>query len=383
MFKSLLSNEKMVCGKEVVLNKVSSNTGLLLSYLYHKHSLKGKRKGTLSFEDLLYGENEIANQIFEVLLLPKYPTEKEQNIIESYLSLKYGISLNKGVNYYNSKGEKIWNVKENEGFNHYITGIGRDDLTGLNQKQSKNSKEDGLSIGLKKIMLNNYENKEELNDNSYLLWGNNGKELLLEKQNDSGQKRMKRIWKTKGFSNGSASYSTQIRIDKRMVLEKKGAEKDLEDYWLVVDATGGSDLNYENAKYIKSSTSDGNELVFDGVELSSTSANLFTIIKGKGDFSKHQSTPSQSKDEASTLSNQIKIYPNPVSGNENFHIQFHLKETSKVEVTLLDMNGKTVKKIDLGMVEENLLEENLSVSGTYLIVVKVNEKEETIKLIVK
>jgi len=117
----------------------------------------------------------------------------ERNKIQSYLGIKYGITL--GVNgtsqdYVDSSGSVIWDQSDNIGFNYDVAGIGRDDDSELIQKQSKsvNSNFDGtgqtrglLSIGLTDLYDTNNENIDNntttFNNREFLVWGNNNGNL--------------------------------------------------------------------------------------------------------------------------------------------------------------------------------------------------------------
>ncbi len=120
---------------------------------------------------------------------------QERNRIQSYLAVKYGITL--GVNgtsqdYVDSDGTVIWDQSANAGYNYDIAGIGRDDVSELNQKQSSsvNDATDGtgliegiLTFGLTDIYDTNSDNKTSnpttFNDKEFLMWGNNGADLDL------------------------------------------------------------------------------------------------------------------------------------------------------------------------------------------------------------
>ena len=102
----------------------------------------------------------------------------ERSNIQSYLAIKYGITLGingTSINYTNSSSNILWDVTANAGYNYDITGIGRDDLSRLNQKQSKsiNTAED-ITIGLSTIYATNTENINSFDsDKKFLVWGNN------------------------------------------------------------------------------------------------------------------------------------------------------------------------------------------------------------------
>ncbi|WP_296313785.1 LamG-like jellyroll fold domain-containing protein [Winogradskyella sp. UBA3174] len=121
---------------------------------------------------------------------------QDRNRIQSYLAIKYGITL--GINgtsqdYVNSDGTLIWDQVANTGFNYDIAGIGRDDVSELNQKQSSSVNnatdvegpiEGVITIGLTDIYDTNKENKDfnatTLNNKEYLVWGNNNADLTLD-----------------------------------------------------------------------------------------------------------------------------------------------------------------------------------------------------------
>ncbi|MBI9040834.1 LamG-like jellyroll fold domain-containing protein [Lutibacter sp.] len=106
----------------------------------------------------------------------------ERKKIESYLAIKYGITL--GVNgtsknYVDSNGNVIWDTTANAGFNYDIAGIGRDDNSSLNQKQSKSVNTGSLiTIGLGEVVSTNSQNVSNnklsfTTDRDFLVWGNN------------------------------------------------------------------------------------------------------------------------------------------------------------------------------------------------------------------
>ncbi|APY09409.1 hypothetical protein BWZ20_14320 [Winogradskyella sp. J14-2] len=165
----------------------------------------------------------------------------ERPRIESYLAVKYGIT--QGVNgvstdYVDSDGTVIWDQSANAGYNYDIAGIGRDDASTLDQKQSRSinyeTDVDGrtrgiLTMGLTDIYNTNYDNKTlnatALNDKEYLMWGNNGADLNLAASVISVNMSagitpalttnvtftgMQRIWKV--VENGGDIPTVKIRI---------------------------------------------------------------------------------------------------------------------------------------------------------------------------
>ncbi|MDT0559405.1 choice-of-anchor D domain-containing protein [Ichthyenterobacterium sp. W332] len=119
---------------------------------------------------------------------------EERNRVQSYLAIKYGITLGSNgtsQDYVDSDGTVIWDqntgVPAEDVFNYDIAGIGRDDASNLLQKQSRsvNNDLDGasrgrgvLTMGISSIYDTNKLNPDsQLNDKEFLVWGNNGVDL--------------------------------------------------------------------------------------------------------------------------------------------------------------------------------------------------------------
>lgn len=386
VFKTTVSTKKLICNKEVILSKGDSKKGVILSYQYNKNSLLGKKNGTLIFDDLFYNDKNSENLLIEMIYFPRFVSVKEKETIESYLSMKYGISLADDKNYYNSKGDTLWNSKNNNHYNKRLTALGRDDAFRLYQKQSQNYLKDGLTIGLNKIENINATNLSTIANNSFLVWADNGKSTLLENSNDT--KKIKRIWKISNISDTIQNFNTQIHIDKKiMLLENKSIINNPSEYiWLAIDSTNTSNFNYENASYYKANSETDEELFFDNVKFSSNKNYLFTIVKApEFSFSKTDAKFLIAKtiDGENLQQGKYFIFPNPVLADNSFTILFNLDKESNVAVEIVDVTGRIIKNKSLGLIKEFSYKESLFVAGTYLFIVTVDGKIETSKIIVK
>ena len=78
--------------------------------------------------------------IAEIIIYTTTLPVAERNKIESYLAVKYGFTLNQAAvnanNYTASNNVVTWDRALNSSYANDITGIGRDDASALNQKQS-------------------------------------------------------------------------------------------------------------------------------------------------------------------------------------------------------------------------------------------------------
>lgn len=141
--------------------------------------------------------------IGEVIVYNRDLTNDELLRVNSYLALKYGITLNQTIakDYVASDGTtRMWTAAENIGYNRRITGIGRDDCTELYQKQSLSVDTGIVAIAIgDDVDTANAANINTIgNDNSYFVFADDGNSLQYNTA-ISGlgnlTARMDRIWK--------------------------------------------------------------------------------------------------------------------------------------------------------------------------------------------
>ncbi len=130
-------------------------------------------------------------------------TTTERNQIESYLAAKYGISL--PGNYLAADGSTVfWNSTTNSGYTNEVSGIGRDDLSSLDQRQSIGASPDSLlSIGLGDINGSNAGNANTFSsDENFLFWGHNNGNLIFTNINAPAVRSvLQRTWRFQHTGN--------------------------------------------------------------------------------------------------------------------------------------------------------------------------------------
>lgn len=104
-----------------------------------------------------------------------------QKKIESYLAIKYGITL--AHNYYSSNRTTVWNRSLNAAYNNNIIGIARDSISDLLQKQSKSTSlsQDILTIYIGPSKQTNQKNNSGTfagGDRSFFMVGSNNASAL-------------------------------------------------------------------------------------------------------------------------------------------------------------------------------------------------------------
>lgn len=131
------------------------------------------------------------------------------NRVESYLALKYGIPLS--TNYVNSAGTTIFTTSSP--YNDDIFGIGRDDGSGLIQKQS-HPNDDSVRVFIGTLAASNTANTGAFSANHQYLMigGNTGKLSATSSEMPSGvNTRIEREWKVTntGF-NSTFSFAMKL-----------------------------------------------------------------------------------------------------------------------------------------------------------------------------
>ncbi|HFL3236703.1 TPA: hypothetical protein ACG3KH_004139, partial [Clostridioides difficile] len=130
------------------------------------------------------GHNSVFNgRIAEVILFNRKLDDYERQKVNSYLALKYGMTLKdengNPTDYIASDntdvtvGTKMWTVSKNVGYGNRITGIGLDETGNLNQKQSK-SQEAGavvtIALGTEIAAANKDIDTNIANDRSFFVF---------------------------------------------------------------------------------------------------------------------------------------------------------------------------------------------------------------------
>lgn len=137
-------------------------------------------------------DSHFNGKITEVISYGSPNSITDQLKIQSYLAIKNGITnhdINSATvtdlgdeNYVDSDNNVVWDVITHTGFNYDIAGIGTDNDSGLNQKQSTSVNPGSIvTMGLTDIYATNNENiitnANTIPDKNFLLWGNDNDPL--------------------------------------------------------------------------------------------------------------------------------------------------------------------------------------------------------------
>lgn len=198
---------------------------------------------------------EFKGNISEILVYNRVLSGKETQKVASYLGIKYGISLSQfeSKNYLNSQGETIWDIDQHKNFDSSITGVGRDDASGLLQLKSSNMIEEGfLTMELK-------SKSGTIPNNYFAFWSDNGKNLLVKKQEQGEPIGIAREWQL-DFTNPS-DLGLDWSLNPNFI---KGTFPKDTYYWLLVDYSGKGTYDEKDSQYVRlTSTSSTEKLVLN------------------------------------------------------------------------------------------------------------------------
>lgn len=312
-------------------------------------------KSNAQKEDLAAFEGKIA----EFIVFNRSINPKEQLVIESYLALKYGITL-PSSDYRNAKGELLWSNEKNIEFSNHIAGIGRDDVMQLLQKQSTSTAEShSIIIGAGQLQSSNTDNTYPLNEGDFLIWGNNNaapawEEVESEKPNNCTFLQRKWLMTTTGQTANSIPTSIQWDVSDLNIPTNHQIS-------LVIDRNGQNEFS-DNSTFILSSERTDTDLI--------TFQNVQWDIDGSGnDHFTFAISPIYP-----VITEFFEVSPNPSQGAITIAVE--LQQAADVEVNIFDIQGRKLQETLKGK-KQNVysFQSQINSPGVYLVELKTeNEK---------
>lgn len=373
---------------EMIWSNVDRNVSLSNNiYVKNKNEKEiGKKPSIFSYTGTADPKSEKADSLkikfedqnlYEMIFLPRKAKAMDLNKIHSYLSIKYGISLEKGK-YYGSDGKVIWDPEKHKDYKYRPTGLGRDDGNELYQKQSSNQADSFLAIGINDIKRTNSENQTTLDNNNFVMWSDDNKGMTLKNEKDLDV--LERNWEINFIGNKIPKTDYSVRIKKETVNPRSLPLS----YWMLLEKDNGEIKKiegFENENYVTFSKVDFLD-AFD-----STDKTHFTFAvslkNDKAGNPKNLRLTSGSQYDEKDLSldfTKIALYPNPVKKGQNFTVTFPPMEN--LIISIYDGGGRlvTLDKIDS---RAKSYVNHLPIQASYLINLTQNGKIiKTFKLIV-
>ena len=218
-----------------------------------------------------------SGDIAECLVFDRFLKKQEALKIETYLAIKYGITLIES-DYISPSDVVLWDYEENQDYSNGIAGLGRDSVFGLAQKQGSSSEEeDLLTIGLGAFTPLNRDNSSLLTDGNYLIWGHNDKELVYDVVDCKvSYPLMARKWLVQSTNTKGKSFSTWVKF-----LLPEDYRDSTRLCYLLIDRSGSGDFSSSTVDYIVQSQVDTNGYVyFEDVVWDANGKNVFGFSYG-------------------------------------------------------------------------------------------------------
>lgn len=210
---------------------------------------------------------EYNGDIAEAIIMNERVSDDDREIIESYLAIKYGVTLN-NEDYYLSDHTRTWNFSANGGnYSNNIAGIGRDDFIQLNQLKSRSQNPNNVHVTIAKTS-NNFPNNQ-----SHFIWGcDNGDYNTFSANNTPvGISKSEKIWFARNHNNRVTGLTLIFDIPPSLAAQPG---------FLPVLLTSSS-TNFSGAVTIPGNVS-GNSIIFSGVTITNNTFFSIGVEEGVG-----------------------------------------------------------------------------------------------------
>lgn len=167
--------------------------------------------------------------ISEVIIYNRILSAVEMQQVASYLAIKYGVSLHQMAfkNYYDRRGDIIWDYKKHEAYNQNITAVGKTKLGNLRQLKSTNANDEQvITMALQPT------DGQEFPDDFFVFWSDNGKALKVAKQREGQPKGIARIWR---MDTPNEAKILNMTSQLSAVSPSQSSQETPDYYWLVMN----------------------------------------------------------------------------------------------------------------------------------------------------
>jgi hypothetical protein len=272
----------------------------------------------------------------ECLVYERVLSATAQRQAESYLALKYGLTLQQdtaGVDYLHSSGARVWKHQLQPEFHHRLTGIGQDQHWQWSQRQAQSTASGSLlQLNVGEPQTENSSLPDSLAQDFTLIIGDNDQPLTWDSLNTTYD-ILQRQWLVQTWQL-PAELPTQVRIE---AARWEGPTTKAESYWLAIDRSGRGQFDPSTAEYYPLTSDSARGWV------SCTNLHWDTDGSGSDKFAlirKKVNTPPPIATE--TIASWV--YPNPVKAQENTYWQVWLPQAEALQVELVAANGQVLRR---------------------------------------
>jgi hypothetical protein len=200
----------------------------------------------VNYEDLIY-----KGLMPEFIIFNRELTNNERIRVSSYLGLKYGLTLSNNRHYLSSENIIFWNNANNSLFANRIFGFGKDNTSSLNQLQSESSHlKNHLVASIGEIAISNIEKQTQINlqNNHFLVFGDNGKKPSLVNENGKKIKFWDKVWLAQRTGIVINEFDTHFKLFLNQEILDYLVSKPRETIWMLHDkhVTNSEVSNFNN-----------------------------------------------------------------------------------------------------------------------------------------
>ena len=330
---------------------------------------------------LTLGGDSVRNDaLLEGLFYPHALTVKQRMAAETYLALKYDVTLHE--DYLSPKGDTLWYYNKDKRYSHAIAGIGRDTLHGLHRVEGFSAE----SALLKMRMLPATNNgRAELLPGQYLLCGASEGKSTFGCSNAFATVAdsivlfdlMERAWLVRPTNLTNCRTQISIAAD---------SLPGTDSLYLLVDRSGKGIFDGADCHGPARADSGGMFTFAVYWDNDNSGTDLFTFARaglpqrqmsaspvGDGDGNPGAATGIRNAEGAKTA-----VWPNPVS--ETLHVQSG--KAAPVEALVTDSHGRLLVRQRSGQSSFDLNVSGLA-SGSYTLQLRSSEGSRSIPFVVK
>ena len=295
------------------------------------------------------------DSICESLVFHRLLRNAERQRVDSYLAMKYGITLDQTVprSYVSSKGEVVWDAVANASHSHRIMALCHDTISPL-YKTTATSAEPSSLLTI---------STDTIATDAYIIAGDDNGSLKYETQD--GLKRLGRSWKLQATKNAEPKSLT-ISLDAAQIEEVRPLENG-ESFWLAIN----------DSSYIKSADLGMFAARFADVEIRG-GMTLSLIAAGGDDQPIADDAVGRKTDNISHL----YVAPNPTTDG-TVRLRLSLKEVADITIELRSQSGGVFDRQSFSGSDFYALTLTLPTQGVWMATIRTGDESRTIKLLRK
>lgn len=256
-----ITNKCILKQNDTITTLDSNKSAKIVSYLHNDASFS--KKGRLFIDILNNQSNE--DDILEIIFIPKVVSLYMKEKVETYLSLKYGISLEENQYYRSVINDTLWNPSTLADFSKDVTGMGNDSDNFYNKNKSYNYNLKGLEVYTDTIF----------HAKNYALWGHNGKSKLIANHNELTVDNYK-VWHFKKQLDSIDNRLFDIKINQELWNSAIDTLLINEKIYLYVSHYNlQGTIELANGQYYEGELNSSNDIVFENINLLNDSRFIF------------------------------------------------------------------------------------------------------------